>query len=405
MSVPAADVRSAFVLEVGKAMQTLGVPAHRFEEALEEMCTSLGIEGDFFALPTAFIANLQEQDRHRTHVVRQGAGNPDLSKLDELKFLTDSVRRGHLTPEGGLYRLRSLMARPSLHALQVVVPCFGLVSCAAAGVLGGGWHEMLVAIPLGLLVGLLSVGSETRPTLARVLPALAATLVALAGALTAPYASVKLVVLAGLIILFPGLKLLISLNELATGNLVAGAARLADVGITLVQLAFGAALGQQLGITALKLLPLHRSLHVVHPLPEALQYLPVAGLAAGLLVLFQARWRDYPWILGGCLLAMAGTRLGAHWLGASFGAAMGAFAITLGSNLLSRVTHRTPSLTLLPGLLVLVPGSLGFRGLASIFQNQVVSGLDTAFQMLFLAVALLFGLLLAHLAGPERPPI
>jgi len=46
MSVPAADIRSAFVLELGKAMQTLGVPAHRFEEALEEVCTALGIEGE-----------------------------------------------------------------------------------------------------------------------------------------------------------------------------------------------------------------------------------------------------------------------------------------------------------------------------------------------------------------------
>ena len=53
-------------------------------------------------------------------------------------------------------------------------------------------------------------------------------------------------------------------------------------------------------------------------------------------------------------------------------------------------------MTLLPGLMVLVPGGLGFQGLGFIIQNQLVVGLDTAFQALFVAIALLMGLLLAQ---------
>jgi len=58
--------------------------------------------------------------------------------------------------------------------------------------------------------------------------------------------------------------------------------------------------------------------------------------------------------------------------------------------------------TLLPGLMVLVPGGLGFKGLGFIIQKQVVVGLDTAFQALFVAIALLTGLLLAHAAVQPR---
>ena len=59
-------------------------------------------------------------------------------------------------------------------------------------------------------------------------------------------------------------------------------------------------------------------------------------------------------------------------------------------------------MTLLPGLVVLVPGGLGFKGLEFIIQKQLVLGLDTAFQALFVAIALLMGLLLAQVAVHPR---
>lgn len=393
------EAEVALVLELGKALQAAGMPAHRFEETLEAVCQGMGLEGNFFALPTAFIATLRREGFHRTHVVRQGAGDPDLGRQDELGALVRDFLAGGLEPQGVRFRLDQMTAKPRRYGPLAEAATFALVGAAASGVLGGGWREVLLGAPLGLAVGLLAVLAPGRPTYARILPALAAATAALLAALAAPLASTRILLLAGLIVFFPGLKLLVSLNELATGHLVAGSARLADVAITLIQLAFGAALGQHLVQAGFHL---HAGAHALRPLPEAFQLLPLAGLAFGLMILFQVRMRDFPWVLAGCLTAFFGARLGSQALGPQFGAALGAFAVTFGSNLLSRLTRRTPALTLLPGLMVLVPGSLGFRGLASIFQNQVVAGLDTAFQMLFLAAALLFGLLLANLASP--PP-
>lgn len=388
----------ALVLDLGRALQGAGTPAHRLEETLEAISRRMDLQANFFVLPTAFIATLRREALHRTHVIRQSAGDPNLGRQDELGALIRDFLAGRLEPSGVRFRLEHLNQRPVRYGPTTEVWTFALVSAAAAGVLGGGWREMLLAAPLGLAMGLLAILAATRPTLARILPALAAAVVATLAALAAPYATTRILLLAGLIVFFPGLKLLVSLNELATGHLSAGSARLADVGITLIQLAFGSALGQHFVQTSLKV---HGAAHLLKPLPEGLQLMPLVGLAFGLLILFQARGKDFPLILAGCLTAFFGARLGSHAFGAQFGAALGAFAVTLGSNLLSHFTRRTPSLTLLPGLMVLVPGSLGFRGLASIFQNQVVAGLDTAFQMLFLAAALLFGVLLANLASPE----
>jgi uncharacterized membrane protein YjjP (DUF1212 family) len=393
------EAEVALVLDLGKALQAAGTPAHRFEETLEAVCQGMGLEGNFFALPTAFIATLRREGLHRTHVVRQGAGDPDLGRQDELGALVRDFLAGGLEPQGVRFRLDQMQARPRRYGALVEATTFALVGAAASGVLGGGWREMLLGAPLGLAVGLLAVLAHGRPTYARILPALAAATAAFLTALAAPFATTRILLLAGLIVFFPGLKLLVSLNELATGHLVAGGARLADVAITLIQLAFGAALGQHLVQSGLHL---HGAAHALRPLPEAYQLVPLVGLAFGLMILFQVRVKDFSWVLAGCLTAFFGARFGSQALGAQFGAALGAFAVTFGSNLLSRLTRRTPALTLLPGLMVLVPGSLGFRGLASIFQNQVVAGLDIAFQMLFLAAALLFGLLLANLASP--PP-
>lgn len=391
------DADLALLLAWIRALQSVGTPAHRMEESLGALARHLELEADFFVLPTAIIATLRREGHHRTHVIRQGAGEPDLELQDELGSLLREFLVGRLERQGVAFRLEQLMrGRPAPGALHQLLAAV-LVASAAAGALGGGWREMLLALPLGLLTGALGLLAMKRPTLARILPALAALAVAALARLARPVGSEAILLLAGLIVFFPGLKLLVSLNELAAGHLAAGSARLADVAITLIQLAFGAALGHRLGEV---LLP-GGAIHAVAHLPEALHHLPLAALALGLLMAFRARLRDYPWVLAGCLTAFFGARLGAEVLDPQFGATLGAFAVTFGSNLLCRLTGRTPALTLLPGLMVLVPGSLGFRGLAAIFQNEMASGLDTAFRMLFLAASLLFGVLLANLASPE----
>jgi uncharacterized membrane protein YjjB (DUF3815 family) len=55
-----------------------------------------------------------------------------------------------------------------------------------------------------------------------------------------------------------------------------------------------------------------------------------------------------------------------------------------------------------PGLMLLVPGSVGFRSLASLLERDVVAGVDTAFSMLMVAVALVAGLLSANALVPPR---
>jgi uncharacterized membrane protein YjjB (DUF3815 family) len=102
-------------------------------------------------------------------------------------------------------------------------------------------------------------------------------------------------------------------------------------------------------------------------------------------------------------VAFAATRLGSALLGPELGVFVGALAVGLGSNFFNRLTNRPAAVTLVPGLLTLVPGSVGFRSISALLESEVVQGIDTAFAMVLTAVSLVAGLLTAAAIYPERP--
>jgi uncharacterized membrane protein YjjB (DUF3815 family) len=53
-------------------------------------------------------------------------------------------------------------------------------------------------------------------------------------------------------------------------------------------------------------------------------------------------------------------------------------------------------------MLLLVPGSVGFRSLHALLQHDVLSGIETGFAMALVAVSLVTGLFLANLVFPSR---
>lgn len=391
----------ALCLELGRAYQAFGIPAHRFEDALARVARRLGLEGQFFALPTAFFASLAQGGRGWTFIQRGDSGDVNLAKLSDLQEATDALIEGRLSATEARDRVREILAAPDRWGRLLTVLCFGLGSVPAALFFGGGWRELVLTALLGALVGLTALALGRSAGSARLVHPVAGTLVgflALAAAHVFPHVSPQVLTLAGLIVLLPGLRLVVSMNELATGNLVAGTARLVDTAMTFLSLGFGVALGQRLAAPLLDRALQGASL----PLP-AWTLLPTLLLAAvTFMVIFKARPRDLPWISAACILAFYGTRQGSLYLGAQFGVGLGAFALGLGSNLYTRIQRRPSVVTLLPGLMVLVPGGLGFKGLEFIIQKQLVMGLDTAFQALFVAIALLTGLLLAHAAVAPR---
>ena len=121
-------------------------------------------------------------------------------------------------------------------------------------------------------------------------------------------------------------------------------------------------------------------------------------------MLFRAPLAEYPWILAVGFAGFQVARVGGDLVSPEFGMFAGALAIGLASRLYARLRRMPEVVTLVPAILLLVPGSIGYRSLASLMESEVVLGIETAFRMIVIAVSLVAGLLLASVAAPAPKP-
>ncbi len=396
-----ADPRIAFVLRLGRSLHATGYSAPRLEEALMGASEKLGLEAQFFSTPTSIMASFGPQDDQRTFMIRVEPGDPDLGRLAQVTEVAHEVLSGDRKPLDGLSRLASIEAAPARYGPWLSTIAFGIVSASAARFLGGGWRDMVAAFLIGLVTGALALIAGRVPSVGRVFELVAAITASLfatvLAALGFPF-SVFLATLAGVIVLIPGLTLTTAINELATRHLASGTARLMGAFVLLLSIAFGIALGSR--IVTMATGPVLGGDAI--PLPEW-TLLPVLVLAPlCFAVLLKAEPRDSGWIVLGGVLAFAGARLGSEALGPELGAFGGAFVAGVAGNWFARITGRPSPILLVPGLLLLVPGSVGLRSLTSLLDRDTMVGIDDAFRMFVIAVALAAGLLVANVVS-ERP--
>jgi uncharacterized membrane protein YjjP (DUF1212 family) len=392
-----------FVLELGRGLHRYGYPSHRLEQALEAASHRLGLQGQFFSTPTALFASFGGHSDQRTFQLRMDPGMVDLAKLAALDAITRDVALGRLAPAGGSEAIRAVVAAPPAYGPALTTVCFALASGTAARFLGGGPREAVAATVIGLGLGLLALLAGRLPGLARVFEPVAALLAAFLAAAMQRQAgplSAYVVTLAGLIILVPGFSLTVAMTELATRHLVSGTARLMGAAGTFLAIGFGVALGTRLG-AYLPGTPEAAPAPAAWPewtLPAALVIAPLSFA-----VLLRAAPRDVGAVVLAGVLAFSGARAGAGWLGPELGPFLGALAVGLWGNAYARLRERPSAVAVVPGLLLLVPGSLGFHSFSSLLGRDTLPGVESAFRMALGAVSLVTGLLFANVLLPPPP--
>lgn len=387
-------------LELGRSLQRYATPAHRFEGVMARVAARLGRRGQFFAQPTAFFASIEEEGRHRTYLESSPASDVNLERMVQLQAVADGLLKEGWGVEEARRHLREVVESPARFSPLLEVASYGLAVGAAPLFMGGGWREVAVTAAVGLAVGCLGLLMGARPLLGRLLYLVGAFLAALLasfGARLVPGTAPLLVTACALLPLIPGLRLITAMNELATGHLMSGTSRLMDTGMIFLQLSFGVGLGHQLGAgLGAELAVAPRALGGAWPL-LGLVLTPVAFV-----VLFKARPRDLGWIFMGCALAYAGARLGGLAFGREAGVGVGTFLLGAGANLLARLKRIPSAVSILPGLMILVPGSAALRGITAVLQKQMQPGLEAGATVLLVALAMMTGLLLAHALVPSR---
>lgn len=402
------DARVRFLTELGRRLHVAGVSASRLEGAVHATARALRVTAEIWSTPTGLLLSLGDADAltgsQQTRVLRLEPGQVDLSALAILEGIVEDVIAGRLDVEQGWTALRAL-DRPFGRRRQVAnVAAFGIAASAVAGLFRTDWLDISVAGVLGLIIGWIMLLSATRPHLAaasEAVAALVATTLATAFAYFVAPLSLQTVIVAALIVLMPGLSLTTAVAELATQQLASGTTRFAGAVMVLAKLTFGSVAAAQL-VLALGWTP---ELAVPAELPQVVEVVAAVFAASSFAILFRTAKRDVPLVMASAILGYVLTRLAGNWLGAgafSGGVFFASLTIAALSNLYGRARGRPGVLVRLPGIMLLVPGSIGFRALGAVMERDYALGVDTLVAVLSALLALVAGLLFGSLLVPPR---
>ncbi len=395
----------ALLVEFARALHVHGASAPRLEHTMQLLARRFALTAQFFSTPTAVFAAFGDGPAQRTYLVRVEPADVDLEKLSLLHELIARTRSGAVEPEEARRRLAAIMAAPPRWGALLRLVAFAGASGSSTRFLGGGPREIAVAVALGVVTGLLAFAGDRVASIRRTFTPLASMVVAFLGVLAAHACgplSVSQATLGGLIYLLPGLTLTVAMNELATRHLASGTARLAGALVDFLSIGFGVALGAVLGGA---MFGAPAAPPAAAPLPPWTALVALAAALPSFAVLLRARPRDLGWIALGGAIAYTGAAVGARLLGPQIGAFLGTLLLGISSNWFARTFDRPSTVPYVPGLLMLVPGSIGFHGLAALLAHDVVPGVAAAFSMIMVAVALVAGMLVAGEIVPSRRPL
>jgi uncharacterized membrane protein YjjP (DUF1212 family) len=398
----ALNAKQSFLIDAAMLLHRYGAPSHRLERVMNKVAKSIGIRGEFLYTPTALVISLDglEEDTHVTVVRRVDFFPVDVDKLIRFDDLLGKVERAELSVPAASDELKKIDHAPSLYSKPIyTIAC--VIACMCVAVFfRGTTAEVLAAGIVGLLVTIVELLHERWRLERGLLEPVAGMTAAISALLLSAYAvpiDDRLVTLAGLIVLIPGLRLTVALTELAVGHLSAGVARLAGAMVCLATLFVGVALVWRL------MGDLRPAVDVaVQPIAEYWQWIALAIAPISFAIVFSAGRRQWPIIALVSILGVTVSRVIEPRYGIELASFFGSFAVGCGSNLYARIRDRPALVPLTPGMLILVPGSLGYRSLSALLEQQTIEGVQFGFAMLLIGVALVGGLLASNAILPPK---
>ena len=357
--VRAADplgVRTVLV-HLGTAMVATGQPINEVEDELAEVAFELGYpDAQIAAGPTGVTLSLASGEPSTFETV---VGGLRLDQAAQVRAVRRDLLRHEVDPARAVDRLLALRREPPRY--PVWLANLGWVSTATgiALILQPGWPNIAIAVVGAVVVVGLFRLSQRFSLLASLLPVVAAFCV---GCVVFGAAELGLVdgplrtLLPPLAVLLPGAMLVTAMSELATGDMVAGSARLTFGLVQVLLFTLGVVVASRLFDVPLTSL---RNIRV----DELGWWAAPVGLlliCLGIGLLESPPARLLPWILVVLVLAFTAQSLGQHYSGPVLGSFLGAVAASLGSYLVETFQPDLPRLVVfLPSFWLLVPGSLG----------------------------------------------
>jgi uncharacterized membrane protein YjjP (DUF1212 family) len=390
------------VLRFTRAGHDAGYPTAELEERVLAVAQALGVAGAQISVtPTVAEVSLGSLQHQRSYTLRVRPAAVDLDAIARLDDLVGDVVDGRVGADSGLAALSTIEARSSERPWPVLVAAYALAAGALTPVLGGGWREALAAGMVGIVVGCIALATRrafrTEPMVAP-LAAVAASFCSEAIVRLGFDASPDVVTLAALVTFLPGMTLTIGMRELATEHLQSGVANTASALVQLFGLVFGVGIGRSIAESWFG------EVSSTTPAPAVVGIQLALAVAVGLAftVTLRARLRDAYVMCAATVLALGANDLGARLLGDDAAVFAAALVVGVAGGLVGFALRRSPLVFIVPGALMLVPGSAGFSSVLQLLTNQTVSGITAGFDTFVTAMSIAYGLMVSTVVLPRR---
>ncbi len=393
-----ADSALALLLSAARGAQACGYGAEDTERLVTELAAQLGMaDVQVSSLPTQLNLAIGIPGQQRLVLLRTTPAPVNLERICRLDAVARDIKAGRIGPREASVRIDAIARSPLPYPGPMVVFAYCLAAAGAVFLFGEDLPEALTAAVAGVAVG----GIALLRSRVRELDLAAELVSALIAGFIAQVASARIwpldprvATLGAIVVLLPGFTLTQGVRELQTRNLLSGLAGLGAASVTFLALVIGAVLGGALGS---RLFGPERVPSV--DLPSGIFLLGAATVGLAAVVVQRAPRSEAPTLVASALLAAAVSRSVARNLGPALGAFVGAVVIGLAAHLNARFRKRPVWLVTIPGVLVLVPGSVGYRSLLDLVNRDISTSMETGVQMVLTAAGIVFGLLLSDGLG------
>jgi uncharacterized membrane protein YjjP (DUF1212 family) len=400
--VPAEPAGSAveFLLRFARAGHDAGYPTAELEERVVALSSSLGLYGtEISATPTVVEISFGAIPHQRSITLRVRPTTVDLDAIARFDELVQKVLDTPLDADAALVRLAAIQSEPLDRPWPLLLAAYALAGTALTPVLGGGWREAVAAGIVGLVVGAIALparrAARTEPMVAPI-AAVAASFTAAALVELGFHASPEIVTLAALVTFLPGMTLTIGMRELATEHLQSGVANTASALVQLLGLVFGVAVGRSISSTWLG----ETAFPAARPDFGATHLLAAFLAVLAFTLTLRARYRDALVMCSATILALGANEIGRELVGAGAAVFVAAVAVGVVGALAGSMLRRSSLVFIVPGVLMLVPGSAGFNSALQLLTDQTVSGLTAAFDTFVTAMSIAYGLMVSTVLLP-----
>lgn len=397
-----------FLKRYARQLHMAGVPAHQFERMMTALADKLGFNCNALSSPTSIFLSFQYQDDEDDNrpipmqLDRMDPPTINLGNTAELYDMGHCLLDGEVSAAQAYKTLKNWQPR-QLYPVWLQIICWGLTGGGVAVMLSASWPGIAGAALSGALTGVLitQAGATLRQGGLEAIAALFSTFLVFALNRFVPGLDVFVIIMSSLIVLIPGLGLTIAVTELSTDHLASGSARLSGALITLLKLSLGVLIGTVIVGWFGWSVDIESAARLPAP-PDWFRWPALLASAFSFAVLFSVRKKEFHIAMLAAIVSYVVSRIGVAAGGLEIGVLLASMSVAVLGNLYGRVFKQSGALIRVPGVILLVPGTIGYHGATALFLDGGANLTDTSLLALRLLIALVGGLLFGNTLLPPR---